>query len=59
MLVIGAFICILKSTPAADVVDQDRREIRGTGLDLRHQFLKSLATVEPKPAPTRSPQRPE
>src|SRR5271166_2067896 len=43
IFVIGAFICILKATPATDVVDQNCSEIRLPALDLRDQPRKRVA----------------
>ena len=49
MLVIGAFVGILKSAPAADVIDEDCLEVGLAGLDLGHRVLQCLAAIEPQP----------
>jgi hypothetical protein len=39
VLVIRTFVGILKSSPAADVIDQDRSEIGSSGLHFQHKGL--------------------
>src|SRR5260370_42407565 len=45
VFVIGTFISILKSSPAADVVDQDRLKAGRAGLHFQHQRFQSVTTV--------------
>jgi len=45
VLVIRALVGILKTAPAADVVDEDRFEVGIAGLDFGHQVLQRLAAV--------------
>jgi hypothetical protein len=44
VLVIGTLIHILKSAPAAHVIDKDRLEIRGAVLDVRNESFESVAS---------------
>lgn len=46
MLVIGPFIGVLKSAPAAHIVDEDRLEVGPTGLNLSHQRLQRFAAIK-------------
>src|ERR1044071_576929 len=41
-LVVGALIGLLKPSPPAHVVDQDRREFRGPALDHAEQLLQRI-----------------
>ena len=50
--VVGAFVDVLETAPAADVVDQDDIEIGLALLHVGHQFLQVLAAVDPQPAAT-------
>ena len=45
VLVIGTFIRILKSSPAANVVDQDCLKAGRAGLHFQHQRLQSVTAV--------------
>ena len=46
-LVVGAFVCVLKSAPAAHVVDEDGREVCTTRPHVVDQSLQRVAAVEP------------
>ena len=45
VLVVRAFVGILKAAPAADVVDQDRVEVRLAGLDIAQQPLQGFTAI--------------
>ncbi|TWI92470.1 hypothetical protein JM93_00012 [Roseibium hamelinense] len=47
VFIVCALIGILKPTPAADVIDEDRLEVCLVGLDLGHQVLQRFAAVQP------------
>lgn len=53
VLMAGPLVGILVSTPPADVLDQDSREVGLAGVNFRRQPLKYLTAVEPEPAPAR------
>src|SRR5207245_7827514 len=49
-LVVGAFIDVLKSAPAADVVNQNATEIARTALHIRNKRLQSVTPANAEPA---------
>lgn len=42
IFVMGAFVSILKSTPAADIIDEDCLELRTSCCDVVHQLLQCI-----------------
>jgi hypothetical protein len=50
VLVIGAFISILESSPAADVVDQNRLKVGCAGFHFQHERLQSITTIHSQTA---------
>jgi len=44
-LVVGVFVSILKTTPAADVIDEDGFEIGSTRSHVGEETLEGVATV--------------
>src|SRR6202040_3105208 len=52
VFVIGAFVDVLKPTPAAHVVDQDCREVGGVVLNIGNQSLQGVARLDGESAPS-------
>ena len=50
MLMVGAFVGILKPAPTADFINQDGGEVGRPGSNLGDQILDSLAAVDPQAA---------
>ena len=45
MFIVSSFISVLKATPAAHVINEDRREIANARLGVLHQLLQSVASA--------------
>src|ERR1700743_2095928 len=50
VLVVRTLICVLKSSPATDIIHQDRLKIGGTRLHLQHKGLQPIPTVHSETA---------
>lgn len=50
ILIVGAFVGILKSTPSADIVDEDCVEVRLPAFNVRNKALESITAINAKSA---------
>lgn len=46
VLVVGRFVCVLKATPSADVVNQENREIRAPLMNVGHQQFEGVSAFD-------------